>query len=157
MKPMNCPHHTQIFAAEPKTYKDLPLRFSENGVIYRDEQAGELLGLSRVRAITQDDGHAFVTPEQVKQEIKNIISIIKDFYKSLDMLSDGDYWVSLSLHDSKSPEKYMISDDGLFLEAEKILEEIAVEEKLPFKKIEGEAAFYGPKLDFQFKDALGRE
>ena len=88
---MNCPHHTQIFAAEPKTYKDLPLRFSENGVIYRDEQAGELLGLSRVRAITQDDGHAFVTPTQIKQEIKNIISIIKDFYTSLDMLNDGDY------------------------------------------------------------------
>lgn len=157
MKPMNCPHHTQIFAAEPKTYKDLPLRFAENGVIYRDEQAGELLGLSRVRAITQDDGHAFVTPGQVKQEIKNIISIIKDFYTSLDMLNDGEYWVSLSLHDSENPEGYMIGDDGLFLEAERILEEIATEEKLPFKKIEGEAAFYGPKLDFQFKDALGRE
>ncbi len=157
MKPMNCPHHTQIFAAEPRTYKDLPIRFSENGVIYRDEQAGELLGLSRVRAITQDDGHAFVTPEQVKQEIKNIISIIKYFYNSLDMLKEGDYWVSLSLHDSQNPEKYMISEDGLFLEAEKILEEIAQEEKLPYKKIEGEAAFYGPKLDFQFKDALDRE
>ncbi len=157
MKPMNCPHHTQIFASSPKSYKDLPIRYAENGVVYRDEQAGELAGLSRVRSITQDDGHAFVTPEQVEQEIKNIVSIIKEFYTSLGMLEEGNYWVSLSLHDPKNPEKYLINEDGLFLEAEKILEKIAEDEKLPYKKMEGEAAFYGPKLDFQFKDALGRE
>lgn len=157
MKPMNCPHHTQIFASSPKSYRDLPIRYAENGIVYRDEQAGELMGLSRVRHITQDDGHAFCTPSQVKTEIKNIISIIKDFYSNLDMLKEGNYWVSLSVHDPKNPEKYMINEDGLFLKAEKILEEIAIEEKFPFKKMEGEAAFYGPKLDFMFKDALGRE
>lgn len=157
MKPMNCPHHTQIFASKARSYKELPIRFAENGVVYRDEQAGELLGLSRVRAITQDDGHAFCRPDQIEQEIKNIVHIIKDFYTNLGMYEEGNFWVSLSVSDPKTPEKYMISDDGLFLEAEKILEKIAQEENLPYKKIEGEAAFYGPKLDFQFKDALGRE
>ncbi len=157
MKPMNCPHHTQIYAAQARSYKDLPIRFVENGVVYRDEQAGELLGLSRVRAITQDDGHAFCTPEQVEEEIKNIVSIIKSFYTKLGMYEEGKFWVSLSLSDPKTPEKYMIGEDGLFLEAEKILEKIAKDEKLPYKKVGGEAAFYGPKLDFQFKDALGRE
>jgi threonyl-tRNA synthetase len=91
MKPMNCPHHTQVFASSPKTYRDLPVRYSENGIVYRDEQSGELSGLSRVRHITQDDGHAFVTPEQVESEIKNIISIIKSFYTDLGMLEDGNY------------------------------------------------------------------
>jgi len=157
MKPMNCPHHTQIFAAEPHSYKDLPIRFVENGVVYRDEQAGELLGLSRVRAITQDDGHAFCTPKQVEEEIKNIVSIIKSFYTDLGMYDEGKFWVSLSVSDPKTPEKYMIEEDGLFLEAERILEKIAKDEKLPYEKVVGEAAFYGPKLDFQFKDALGRQ
>ncbi len=157
MKPMNCPHHTQIFASQQHSYKDMPIRFAENGVIYRDEQAGELLGLSRVRAITQDDGHAFCTPEQVEEEIKNIVSIIKSFYTDLGMYKEGKFWVSLSVSDPATPEKYMIGEDGLFLEAERILEKIAKDENLPYEKIEGEAAFYGPKLDFQFKDALGRE
>lgn len=120
-------------------------------------QAGELLGLSRVRSITQDDGHAFVTPEQLELEIKNIVSIIRNFYTDIGMLKEGNYWVSLSVHDSEHPEKYLINEDGLFLEAERILEKIAEDENLPYKKIEGEAAFYGPKLDFQFRDALGRE
>ncbi|PID83317.1 threonine--tRNA ligase [Candidatus Campbellbacteria bacterium] len=157
MKPMNCPHHTQIFASKARSYKDLPLRFGENGVVYRDEQAGELLGLARVRSITQDDGHAFVTPEQIKDEVKNIISVIEGFYTPLGLFKEGNFWVSLSVSDPKEPEKYMINEDGLFLKAEKILEEIAQEENLPYKRVEGEAAFYGPKLDFQFKDALGRE
>ncbi len=157
MKPMNCPHHTQIFAAFPKSYKDLPVRYAENGVVYRDEQAGELLGLSRVRHITQDDGHAFVTPEQIKDEVRNIVDIITSFYTDLGMLTDGNYWVSLSVSDPEHPEKYLISNDGLFLKAEQILEEIAKEKDLPYKKVVGEAAFYGPKLDFQFKDAMGRE
>ncbi len=157
MKPMNCPHHTQIFASSLKTYKDLPLRYSEVGVVYRDEQAGELLGLSRVRHITQDDGHAFVKPEDIEVEIKNIVYIIKKFYSDLGMMKDDNYWVSLSVHDSKNPEKYLLDDEGLFLEAEKILEKVAIDEKLNYKKMEGEAAFYGPKLDFQFRDALNRE
>ncbi len=157
MKPMNCPHHTQIFASSPKSYKDLPVRYTENGIVYRDEQAGELSGLIRARHITQDDGHAFCTPEQIEFEIKNIISIIEDFYNNLGMLKEGKYWVSLSVHNPETPEKYMIDEDGLFLQAEKILEDIAIAKKIPYQKIVGEAAFYGPKLDFQFKDALGRE
>jgi len=156
MKPMNCPHHTQIFDAFPKSYRDLPIRYAENTMVYRDEQAGELLGLSRVRAITQDDGHAFCTPNQIQQEVKNIVSIIKSFYTDLGMFEDGKYWVSLSIMDPKHPEKYL-NEDGIFEKAQDILEEIAKNENLPYKRVEGEAAFYGPKLDFQFKDAIGRE
>ena len=156
LKPMNCPHHTQIYAAEPRSYRDLPLRYAETTMVYRDEQAGELMGLSRVRAITQDDGHIFCTPEQIKTEVNNIVSIIKQFYTSLDMFNEGSYWVSLSVRDSQNLDKY-IGDDDLWDTAESILEDIAKENNLNYKRIEGEAAFYGPKLDFQFKDALGRE
>ncbi len=156
MKPMNCPHHTQIFDAFPKSYKDLPVRYAENTMVYRDEQAGELLGLSRVRAITQDDGHAFCSENQMEQEIKNIVHIIRDFYTDLGLMKEGNYWVSLSVMDSNKPEKYF-NEDGIFNKAEAVLEKIAKEENLPYKRIEGEAAFYGPKLDFQFRDAIGRE
>lgn len=156
MKPMNCPHHTQIFASKQTSYKDLPIRYTESTKVYRDEQAGELIGLSRVRSITQDDGHIFCTPDQIEQEIKNIVSIVKEFYQSLDMFNDGDYWVSLSVRNSKELDGYL-GDEKLWNDAENILEKIAKAEKLPYKKIEGEAAFYGPKLDFMFKDALGRE
>jgi threonyl-tRNA synthetase len=155
MKPMNCPHHTQIFAASPRSYKELPIRYTETGVVYRDEQAGELLGLSRVRAISQDDGHVFCTEDQIEQEVKTIVFIIKEFYSSLGML-DENYWVSLSVRDPGNREKY-IGDDNLWDKAESILEQVAKTEDLPYKKVEGEAAFYGPKLDFQFRDALGRE
>lgn len=156
MKPMNCPHHTQIFASSPRSYRDLPIRYTEATMVYRDEQAGELLGLSRVRAITQDDGHSFCTQDQIEQEVLNIITIIKRFYTDLGMLTDGNYWVSLSVMDPNNPDKYM-NEGGMFERAEKILEDIAKSEDLPYKRIEGEAAFYGPKLDFQFKDAIGRE
>jgi len=156
MKPMNCPHHTQIFAGKPRSYKDLPIRFMESTMVYRDEQAGELLGLSRVRSISQDDGHVFCTPEQMKQEIKNIVNVIKEFYTSLEMLEDGKYWVSLSVRSEEKADKYL-GDTSVWDKAEAVLEEVAKEENLPYKRVEGEAAFYGPKLDFQFKDALGRE
>ena len=156
MKPMNCPHHTQIFDAEPRSYRDLPLRYAETTMVYRDEQAGELMGLSRVRSISQDDGHIFCTPEQIKNEVNNIVSIIKQFYTAMDMLHEGNYWVSLSVRDSEKPEKY-IGETALWDKAESILEEIAKENNLNYKRVEGEAAFYGPKLDFQFKDALGRQ
>lgn len=156
MKPMNCPHHTQIYAAEPRSYRDLPLRYAETTMVYRDEQAGELMGLSRVRAITQDDGHIFCTPEQIKTEVTNIVTIIKEFYTAMDMWNEGNYWVSLSVRDSKNLDKY-IGDNDLWNKAESILEDIAKDNKLNYKRVEGEAAFYGPKLDFQFKDALGRE
>lgn len=156
MKPMNCPHHTQIFDAEPRSYRDLPLRFAETTMVYRDEQAGELMGLSRVRSISQDDGHIFCTEDQIETEVNNIVSIIKKFYTKLGMFNEGDYYVSLSVRDSQDLGKY-IGDNELWDKAENILEKIAADNKLNYRRIEGEAAFYGPKLDFQFKDALGRE
>ena len=156
MKPMNCPHHTQIFSSSPKSYKDLPVRYAETTMVYRDEQAGELIGLGRVRSITQDDGHVFCTPEQIEQEVKNIVYVIQEFYESLNMYNEGDFWVSLSARDPKEPEKYLGGED-IWNKAESILEGIAKELNLPCTKVEGEAAFYGPKLDFMFKDALGRE
>jgi len=156
MKPMNCPHHTQIYASAPKSYKDLPIRFAEVTTNYRDEQPGELLGLSRVRSLTQDDGHVFCRMDQIKAEIKNIVSVVREFYTSLDMFKEESYWVSLSVRDSSEKEKYLGSEKH-WNDAEKILEEIVKEEELEYKKVEGEAAFYGPKLDFMFKDALGRQ
>lgn len=156
MKPMNCPHHTQIYASKPRSYKDLPIRYMETGVVYRDEQAGELLGLARVRAISQDDGHLFVRPDQIEEEISNIVSIIKEFYTSLGMWKEGGFWVSLSVRDPKTPEKY-IGEPEIWDLSENILENIAKNNNLPYKRVEGEAAFYGPKLDFMFFDALGRE
>ncbi len=156
MKPMNCPHHTQIYASQPRSYKDLPIRYAEATMVYRDEQAGELLGLSRVRSITQDDGHAFCRMEDIEGEAHNIVSIIKDFYSLLGMFNEGDYWVSLSVRDPKTPEKYL-GDEEKWKMAEEMLEKVAKEAHLDYKKVEGEAAFYGPKLDFMFKDALGRE
>lgn len=156
IKPMNCPHHTQIFAAKPRSYRDLPIRFMEATTVYRDEQAGELMGLTRVRSITQDDGHVFCTPEQMKDEVKKIVYVIKEFYTALGMLEEGRYWVSLSVRSEEKKDKYL-GDDATWDMAEKALEEVAREENLPYKRVEGEAAFYGPKLDFQFKDAIGRE
>lgn len=156
MKPMNCPHHTQIYDAEPRSYRDLPLRFAETTMVYRDEQAGELMGLSRVRSISQDDGHIFCTEDQIQEEVNNIVAIIKEFYTKLGMFNEGTYWVSLSVRDQENLDKY-IGDNDLWDKAESILENIAKENKLNYQRIEGEAAFYGPKLDFQFKDALGRE
>jgi len=156
MKPMNCPHHTQIYASKPRSYRDLPIRYTEATTNYRDELPGELLGLSRVRSITQDDGHVFCTSEQIEQESAIIVNVIREFYDSLGMLNDDTYWVSLSVRDPKTPEGYL-GDSTIWDEAEKTLEEIAKKEKLNYKRIEGEAAFYGPKLDFMFRDALGRE
>lgn len=156
MKPMNCPHHTQIFACKPRSYKELPLRYVESTMVYRDEQSGELLGLGRVRSITQDDGHTFCTPEQIEQEVKIIISIIKKFYTILGLMKDGNYRVSLSFRDPKEPQKYL-GDESMWATAQSALEKIAQEENLPYEIFEGEAAFYGPKIDFMFKDAIGRE
>lgn len=156
MKPMNCPHHTQIYASEMRSYRDLPLRFSETTMVYRDEQAGEIMGLARVRSITQDDGHVFCTMDQVKQEAKNIITVIKEFYTLLGMFEENKYWVSLSVRDPKKPEDYL-GDISNWEAAENTLKEVTEEEGLNFKRIEGEAAFYGPKLDFMFTDSLGRE
>ncbi len=156
MKPMNCPHHTQIYASQPRSYRDLPIRYAEATTNYRDEQPGELLGLSRVRSLTQDDGHVFCTPEQIEEEVKKIVDVIRTFYTDLNMFDKNTYWVSLSVRDPKSPDNYLGKSD-IWDTAEKILESVAQDEMLNYKRIEGEAAFYGPKLDFMFKDALGRE
>ena len=156
MKPMNCPHHTQIYASAPHSYKDLPVRFAEATTNYRDEQPGELLGLSRVRSLTQDDGHVFCTHEQIEEEAQKIVDVIRTFYTDLGLFSKNNYWVSLSVRDPKTPEKYL-GDSDVWDRSEKILETVAQNEMLNYKKVEGEAAFYGPKLDFMFKDALGRE
>jgi len=156
MKPMNCPHHTQIFDSRPRSYKELPIRYAETTMVYRDEQAGELIGLGRVRSITQDDGHVFCTVDQIDQEVENIVKVIQEFYTSLGMFADGKFWVSLSASDPAEPEKYL-GNPATWQKAEAMLEAVATRLNLPFKRVDGEAAFYGPKLDFMFKDALGRE
>ncbi len=156
-KPMNCPHHTQIYAAVPHSYRDLPIRLNELTMMYRDEKPGQLLGLSRVRSISVDDAHIFCTPDQIKDEVRNIVKTIEEFYSALGMYKKGEtFWVSLSVRDPKTPEKYLGTDEN-WAKAENFLQEISDEFGLDAKRMPGEAAFYGPKLDFQFKDALGRE
>ncbi len=156
MKPMNCPHHTQIFASAMRSYKELPIRFAEVTTCYRDEQPGELLGLSRVRSLTQDDGHVFCRIDQVEQEISSIIKVVQEFYTKLEMWKEGSFRLTLSVRDPQKPEKYL-GDVKNWDKAEKYLEDAATAAGLSFEREEGEAAFYGPKLDFKFKDAIGRE
>ncbi len=154
VKPMNCPHHMQIFADNQFSYRDMPIRYFEPATVYRDEKTGQLSGLTRVRAITQDDGHLFCRTTQIKEEVSTIVSIIKEFYKTFGLLEG--YWVSLSVRDPNNLEKYLGESDVWNL-AESSLEEAAQMNGLNYKRVEGEAAFYGPKLDFMFKDAIGRE
>lgn len=153
MKPMNCPHHMQIFADNQFTYRHMPVRYFEPATVYRDEKTGQLGGLTRVRSITQDDGHLFCRVSQINQEVSTIVDIIRKFYTTIGLMND--YWVSLSVRgDDKS--KYLGTDEA-WETAEKALEEAAQGNKLNYKRVPGEAAFYGPKLDFMFKDAIGRE
>lgn len=154
MKPVNCPHHTQIYASKPRSYRDLPIRYIESTMQYRDEKPGEIGGLTRVRSITVDDGHLFCTPDQVKDEAKNICLIIEQFYKKIGLW--GQQWVSLSVRDHKDFSKYIGEEKDWDL-AEQMLEELAEDLNLGAKKVEGEAAIYGPKIDFMFTDSLGRE
>jgi len=156
LKPMNCPHHTQIYNAEPKSYRDLPVRYMETTTVYRDEQAGELHGISRVRSLTQDDGHVFCTPEQVEDEIASIIRVISQFYTALDLFNDDDVRVTLSTHDPANPDDYL-GDTKRWDKLITTMETIATNANLSYEKEVGEAAFYGPKFDFHFKDAIGRE
>lgn len=153
LKPMNCPHHMQIFADNQFSYRDMPIRYFEPATVYRDEKSWQLSGLTRVRAITQDDWHLFCRVDQIKQEVKTITDIIKEFYTTL-WLTD-DYWVSLSVR-WEDRSKYLWEDD-VWEKAEEALESAAKENELPYRRIEWEAAFYWPKLDFMFKDAIGRE
>lgn len=152
IKPMNCPHHTQIYASRLRSYRDLPLRFAEMTTVYRDEQAGELLGLTRVRSITQDDGHIFCREDQIQEEISRVLKSITQFYAAFDFILEA----RLSLRDPKHPEKYLGTQET-WDNAEKILEEALVANNFvsPQRAI-GEAAFYGPKIDFTAKDSLGR-
>ena len=153
MKPMNCPHHMQIFADNQFSYRDMPVRYFEPATVYRYEKAGQLSGLTRVRSITQDDGHLFCRVSQIGEEVGTIVKIIKDFYSTMGMMNG--YWVRLSIR-GEDKSKYLGTDD-VWMQAEKALEVAAKENELNYKIGLGEAAFYGPKLDFMFKDAIGRE
>lgn len=153
LKPMNCPHHCEIFNSKPHSYKELPLRFAEFGTVYRYEQSGELHGLTRVRGFTQDDAHIFCTPEQIKDEFKGVIDIIDIIFKAL---SFNDVLVQISLRDPDNKEKYIGSDEN-WEKAERAIIEVAEERGLNAVTEYGEAAFYGPKMDFMVKDALGRK
>ena len=152
LKPMNCPHHCEIFKAFPRSYKDLPLRFAEFGTVYRYEQSGELHGLTRVRSFTQDDAHLFVRPDQLKDEFLKVMDIISIIFKALKF---DNFEAQISLRDPNNREKYIGSDEN-WEKAESAIVEACQEKGLNAKVEYGEAAFYGPKLDFMVKDALGR-
>ena len=153
LKPMNCPHHCEIYKVKPRSYRDLPVRLAEFGTVYRYEQSGELHGLTRVRGFTQDDAHIFCTPEQVKDEFKGVMDIVMLIFKALNF---KEFIVQISLRDPKNKEKYIGSDEN-WEKAETAIMEVAQERGLNTVIELGEAAFYGPKMDFMVKDALGRK
>ncbi|OGM68661.1 threonine--tRNA ligase, partial [Candidatus Woesebacteria bacterium RIFCSPLOWO2_01_FULL_44_14] len=150
MKPMNCPHHIQIYSSKQRSYRDLPIRYMESTMVYRDEKAGELHGLSRVRAATQDDGHVFCTPDQIEGEFTAIMKMIKSMYAVFDMK----FSARLSFRDES--DNYL-GDPKLWEKAQKTIEEVAKKLDIDYFVAEGEAAFYGPKIDIMITDALGRE
>mgnify|MGYP001608184854 CR=1 FL=1 len=150
LKPMSCPHHAQIYVSRPRSYKDLPIRYMENTQVYRDEKSGELHGLSRVRMITQDDSHCFCSPEQVAQELTNIVEMVREMYTVLGM----EFRAILSFRDDE--DKYL-GDIKTWEQAQSALEETAKAQKIDYEVVEGEAAFYAPKVDLMVKDALDRE
>ncbi|MCR4829431.1 MAG: threonine--tRNA ligase [Bacteroidales bacterium] len=152
LKPMNCPHHCMIYKNEPHSYKDLPLRYAEFGTVYRYEQSGELHGLTRVRSFTQDDAHIYCRPDQVKEEFIKVMEIIEVIFKALDFKQ---FEAQISLRDPNNTTKYVGSDEN-WAKAERAIVEACEEKGLPAKVEYGEAAFYGPKLDFMVKDAIGR-
>lgn len=152
LKPMNCPHHFQIYASKPRSYRDLPIRLAEFGTVYRYEQSGELNGLIRVRSFTVDDSHIFLRPDQVKDELVDVIDLIKEIFATLGF---KDFRTRLSFRDPKNKEKYAGSDES-WIEAERLIRIAAEETNLDHFVGIGEAAFYGPKIDFMVRDALGR-
>ena len=152
LKPMNCPHHCEIYKTSPRSYKDLPLRFAEFGTVYRYEQSGELHGLTRVRGFTQDDAHLYCTPEQLKDEFLKVMDIIFYIFKALNFQN---YEAQISLRDPNNKQKYVGSDENRE-KAERAIIEACEEKGLKARAVQGEAAFYGPKLDFMVKDAIGR-
>jgi threonyl-tRNA synthetase len=154
LKPVNCPHHTQIYDSRPRSYRDLPLRYIEQTMQYRDEKPGAIGGLQRTRGFTVDDGHTFCRVDQIEHEASMLVEIVKEFYSRLGLW--GEHWVSLSVRDPASPDDYIGEVEDWDV-AEKMLEDVASKYDLGAKRMEGEAALYGPKIDFMFKDALGRE
>ena len=152
LKPMNCPHHCELYKSEPRSYKDLPVRLAEFGTVYRYEQHGELHGLARTRGFTQDDAHIFCRPDQVKAEFAKVIDLVLYVFKALDLQA---YTAQISLRDPAKAEKYIGSEEA-WAQAEQAIQEVVAEKGLKATKELGEAAFYGPKLDFMVKDALGR-
>ena len=152
LKPMNCPHHCEVYAMKPRSYKDLPLRIAEFGTVFRYEKSGELHGLTRVRTFTQDDAHIFVRPDQVKAEFENVIDIIQ---KVFNVFGFDNYEAQISLRDPKDTEKYIGSDE-IWEESQNAIREACKEKGMKAREEIGEAAFYGPKLDFMVKDAIGR-
>jgi threonyl-tRNA synthetase len=153
LKPMNCPHHCEIFKVKPRSYKDLPVRFAEFGTVYRYEQSGELHGLTRVRGFTQDDAHIFCTADQVKEEFTKVIDLVMYIFNAMKF---EDYVAQISLRDPETPEKYIGSDEN-WAKAERAIIEAAAEKDLKTVTVTGEAAFYGPKLDFMVRDTIGRK
>ncbi len=153
LKPMNCPHHCEIYKTKPRSYKDMPLRLAEFGTVYRYEQSGELHGLTRVRGFTQDDAHIFCRPDQLKEEFIKVIDIVLYIFKTLDF---KDYTAQISLRDPNNKEKYIGTDEN-WEKAESAIIEAADEKGLKTVVETGEAAFYGPKLDFMVRDAIGRK
>ncbi len=153
LKPMNCPHHCEIFKSRPRSYRDLPIRFAEFGTVYRYEQSGELHGLTRVRGFTQDDAHIFCTVDQMKEEVGNVIDLVLYIFRTLQF---DDFIAQVSLRDPDNPSKY-IGEDANWDKAEKAIQEVADEKGLTTVVELGEAAFYGPKLDFMVRDAIGRK
>ena len=152
LKPMNCPHHCEIYKTSPRSYRELPLRLAEFGTVYRYEQSGELHGLTRVRGFTQDDAHIFCAPEQIKDEFLKVMDIILYIFKALKF---DNFEAQISLRDPDNKTKYIGSDENWHL-AENAIIEACAEKGLKARQVEGEAAFYGPKLDFMVKDAIGR-
>ncbi len=153
LKPMNCPHFMMLFKSLPHSYRDMPVRWVSTTSVYRYEKSGELSGLTRVRSITQDDCHVFTTPDQIEGEINLMLDMIKDIYKAFGF---DDFWVSISTHDPQDAEKY-IGDEKVWKDSESALETLIKNRDWKYQVVPGEAAFYGPKLDFMFRDAIGRE
>lgn len=152
LKPMNCPQHTQIYASQMRSYRDLPIRYADFANLYRDERPGELSGLTRLRAFAQDDGHIFCREDQVEEELLKVLNVIQDALKTYNI----GYWIRLSLRDPNNKEKYLGTDES-WEQSQEQLRRVLEESKVPFKAAEGEAAFYGPKMDVMAVDAIGRQ
>jgi threonyl-tRNA synthetase len=153
MKPVNYPLHIQIFTDNQFSYRDMPVRYFKPAIVYRYEKAEQLSGLTRVRAVTQDGGHMFCRVSRITEEVETIVKIIKEFYATMNMMND--YWIRLSVRD-EDKSKYLESDE-VWEKSKNALDIAAKENELNYKRVEGEAAFYGPKLDYMFKDAIGHD